>query len=151
MSSVEYKKRYNDVYTFTKTEDGNVLWEGSFRWSRLAWANDYSKAYEQYLKDEPNPIPFEDFCKEVHHYDADTLEPGKLAKLYARLVVSDINKIHMVDPSGGPYIEEGAHLGRFLGEEFQNMIVDQFESIEGGYKIIIKKNGPTSNTSSKEI
>ena len=45
----------------------------------------------------------------------------------------------MVDPSGGPYIEEGMHLGRLLGEEFQNMIVHGFENIEGGWKILIKK------------
>ena len=27
---VEYENRYGDVYTFTKQEDGNVLWEGGF-------------------------------------------------------------------------------------------------------------------------
>ncbi len=26
----EYTNRYGDVYTFTKQEDGNVLWEGPF-------------------------------------------------------------------------------------------------------------------------
>ena len=31
MSQVaKYENRYGDVYTFTKQEDGNVLWEGNF-------------------------------------------------------------------------------------------------------------------------
>tara|TARA_R110000822_G_scaffold79038_1_gene189274 strand:+ start:589 stop:858 length:270 start_codon:yes stop_codon:yes gene_type:complete len=32
---MEYKNRYNDVYTFTKQEDGNVLMEGDFKWIRF--------------------------------------------------------------------------------------------------------------------
>ena len=31
---MEYNNRYNDVYTFTKQEDGNVLMEGKFEWMR---------------------------------------------------------------------------------------------------------------------
>lgn len=31
---MEYRNRYGDVYTFTKQEDGNVLWEGDFEFMR---------------------------------------------------------------------------------------------------------------------
>ncbi len=31
---MEYRNRYGDVYTFTKQEDGNVLWEGDFEFIR---------------------------------------------------------------------------------------------------------------------
>tara|TARA_R110000787_G_scaffold199162_1_gene310202 strand:+ start:90 stop:407 length:318 start_codon:yes stop_codon:yes gene_type:complete len=31
---MEYNNRYNDVYTFTKQEDSNVLMEGKFEWMR---------------------------------------------------------------------------------------------------------------------
>jgi len=31
---MEYNNRYNDVYTFTKQEDGSVLMEGKFKWGR---------------------------------------------------------------------------------------------------------------------
>ena len=31
---MEYKNRYNDVYTFTRQEDSNVLMEGKFEWMR---------------------------------------------------------------------------------------------------------------------
>lgn len=136
---MEYKNRYNDVYSFTKDEENNVLWEGNFTWSRLAYPNDYGPAYEQYVKDEPNPISFEDFQVEVHKYDEKTYESMPLSKKYQSLVKSDMSKIHMVDPSGGPYLTEGMHLGKYLGEGFENLIIDNFESIETGYKIITKK------------
>jgi hypothetical protein len=127
---MEYKNRYNDVYSFTKDDDNNVLWEGNFRWCRMAWPNDYGPAYEQYLKDEPSPMSFEDFQEAVHK---EGLEK------YQALVKSDMTRIHMVDPSGGPYLTEGMHLGKWLGEEFQNLIIDRFEPIDTGYKIITKK------------
>ena len=31
---MEYRNRYGDTYTFTKQEDGNVLWEGDFEFMR---------------------------------------------------------------------------------------------------------------------
>jgi hypothetical protein len=44
----------------------------------------------------------------------------------------------MVDPSGGPYIEANMDM-KYVGKEFDAMIVDAFEVIPTGYKIIIKK------------
>jgi hypothetical protein len=35
----EYTNRYGDVFTFTKQEDGNVLWEGNFEFHRYGWPN----------------------------------------------------------------------------------------------------------------
>ena len=32
---VKYRNRYRDVFTFTKQEDGNVLWEGTFEMIRM--------------------------------------------------------------------------------------------------------------------
>jgi len=109
----------------------------------MAWANDYGQAYQEYLKDKPkNILSFEDFQDAVHEEDL---------QKYRVFIVSDMTRIHMVDPSGGPYIEEGMNLGKWLGEEFQNLIVHKFESIKTGFKIITKKNGPISNTPSKEV
>jgi hypothetical protein len=31
----KFENRYGDIYTFTKQEDGNVLWEGDFLMSRF--------------------------------------------------------------------------------------------------------------------
>ncbi len=31
----EYRNRYGETFTFTKQEDGNVLWEGPFEYVRM--------------------------------------------------------------------------------------------------------------------
>lgn len=36
----EYTNRYGDIHTFTKQEDGNVLWEGNFEYSRFGYDKD---------------------------------------------------------------------------------------------------------------
>ena len=43
---VEYINRYKDKYTFTKQEDGSVLWEGSFQYTRVGYPNVYKIAYQ---------------------------------------------------------------------------------------------------------
>ena len=40
MKSQLYKNRYGDEFTFTPTEDGNILWEGNFEYNRLGFSND---------------------------------------------------------------------------------------------------------------
>lgn len=109
---MEYLNRYNDVFTFTKDEENNVLWEGNFRWCRMAWPNDYTEAYNLYSKEEKDPVCLDDFKIKVHNYNTDTFEK------YAKYVTSDRSKICMVDPSGGPYIAEGMNLS-ILGKEFK--------------------------------
>ena len=37
---MEYRNRYGDNYKFTKQEDGNVLWEGDFEYSRFGYDKD---------------------------------------------------------------------------------------------------------------
>jgi len=85
---MEYRNRYGDVYTFTKQEDGNVLWEGKFEYVRTG---------------------------------------------------GDPNKITMVDPSGGPFISEGQMLSHIIYGDEMNVIVESFESVEGGYLIKCKE------------
>ena len=87
MSKIEYKNRYNDVFTFSKTEDGNILMEGPFEYMRIGRSNE--------------------------------------------------NIITMIDPSGGPYLDEGMNMGIFH-ESFKGMIIEQFKSVDGGYLITIK-------------
>lgn len=134
---IKYKNRYNDVFTFTKDNDGNILWEGEFKHCRFSWPNVYDNAYRAYIEDN-SPYGFmriEEFKKKVHDYNHSKyfMEDRK----YAELVYSDKNKIDMVDPSGGPYISAGMNMGMF-DKSFEGMIVEGFESIETGYKILIK-------------
>lgn len=37
--AVKYKNRYGDIFTFTKDQDGNVLWEGDFKYCRISCSN----------------------------------------------------------------------------------------------------------------
>jgi len=138
---VEYKNRYGDVHTFTKTEDGNILWEGNFEYSRCGWPNVYTEAYAHYVLD-GGDMDLEQFEKEVHEavYDENRNYVGmsEINQKYGKLVYSDTSIIDMLDTSGGPYISSEMDMGRFA-EEFKGMIVDRFERVETGYKIIIKK------------
>ena len=37
---IQYTNRYGDVFTFTRTEDGNILWQGNFEYVRYSYSND---------------------------------------------------------------------------------------------------------------
>ena len=145
---MEYTNRYNDVYTFTLQENGDVLWEGSFEWCRYGWPNVYKEAYQQYRKD-GGDMHIEDFKKEVHHYDDVTFEYSEISKKYQSLIYSDQNTINMVDPSGGPYLTRGIDLGEYLGKEFENRIVSSFEPVKTGY--LIKTYGKFDHLQDRDI
>lgn len=135
---VTYKNRYGDQFTFTKDEEGNILWEGNFTYCRIGYPNDYTKAYNAYVHDHKHvkdAMTFNQFEKTVYEYDDETNQ--YIYDKYVRMVESIKNKISMVDPSGGPYITSGNNMGRY-GEEFDGMIVNEFKKIPTGYKIIIK-------------
>ncbi len=139
----EYTNRYEDVYTFTKQEDGSVLWEGSFEHCRFGFPNVYKRAYQQYCKDVGSqggrPMHIEDFKNAVHEmiYENDEyVGPGPITAQYGHLVYSDNKTIDMVDPSGGPYLSTHTNLGeRFDSEELKGLCISSFEPIETGYKI----------------
>ena len=138
---VNYENRYGDVFTFTKQEDGNVLWEGNFKYCRFGSSNDYSLAYQNYCKDSSSmgitPMHIEDFKEAIHEsvYDENDryVGPSVIGKQYQKMVKSN-PWISMVDPSGGPFINEHSKLDIF-GEELKGLCVQLFEPIETGYKI----------------
>jgi len=135
---MKYTNRYNDVYTFTLQENGDVLWEGEFKHCRFAWPNVYTEAYQQYRKDcsdlQIDYMHIEEFEKAVHEYNDEKSEYTPLAKQYGPLVYSDTKTINMVDPSGGPYISSGMDMGMFE-DEFKGRIVRSFVPVETGYLI----------------
>ena len=138
---VNYENRYGDVFTFTKQEDGNVLWEGNFKYCRFGSSNDYSLAYQNYCKDSSSmgitPMHIEDFKEAIHEsvYDENDryVGPSVIGDKYQSMVKSN-PWISMVDPSGGPFINEHSKLDIF-GEELKGLCVQLFEPIETGYKI----------------
>ena len=140
MSKVQYTNRYNDVFTFSKTDDGNILFEGEFKWMRCGWPNVYDKAYEAYLTDTDTDeqMTMGEFKIAVHEYDKETYKSTPLAKKYAPLVYSDTTRTTMIDPSGGPYLAENQDMGSF-DRSFNKMRIQEFKRVEEGYLIIIKK------------
>ena len=140
MEKIEYTNRYNDVFTFSKTEDGNILFEGEFKWMRCSWPNVYTEAYEAYCADADTDerMTLGEFKKAVHEYDKETFKATPLAKQYQGLVYSNTKVIDSIDPSGGPYLHSGYDMGMF-DESFKGMIVKEFKSAPEGYLIVIEK------------
>lgn len=138
----EYKNRYGDVFTFTKDENHDILWEGNFEYCRVGYPNDYLKAYDKYCKDhienfyngERMSLP--QFKSVVHHYNDETLTYDYPE--YIKMVDCLRDEIDMIDPSGGPYISRGMSLD-FLG--FEGYVVKDFKSTGTGMKIITEKDG----------
>lgn len=146
MNQVKYSNRYNQVHTFTKTEDGNILWEGDFEWCRYGWPNVYDDAYAAYCEDTESElrISLEQFREAVHEpiYDQNDkfVSMSTISQMYAPLVYSDKNKINVLDPTGGPYLHSGQDMGLF-DESFKGMKIEKFEKTDNSnvWKIIIKK------------
>jgi hypothetical protein len=132
-----YKNRYGDIFTFTLQEEGNVLWDGNFKYCRFGMPNDYTKAYNQYVNDNKHVqslMSFNQFKDVVHEYDDETHQ--YIYDKYVRMVESIKDKISMADPSGGPYISVGMPLSSF---GFKDLKVKDFETKENGYLIITEK------------
>jgi hypothetical protein len=122
-----YKNRYGDIFTFTKDDNNDILWEGNFEYCRIGYLNDYTKSYNIYLSD-GGDLSFNEFKAAIYDYP-------KYRK-YVELVESLKDKIDMVDPSGGPYIAVNMDLGHY-GYKLYKVV--EFERIETGYKIITEK------------
>jgi len=139
---LEYKNRYGAIYTFTKQEDGSVLWEGNFQYCRFGSSNDYKLAYQNYCKDSSSmgitPMHIEDFKEAIHEavYDENDryVGPSVIGKQYQKMVKSN-PWISMVDPSGGPYLNEHMDLGNFFSDEFDGLCIQSFSPVETGYII----------------
>lgn len=129
METNTYTNRYGEIYTFTPTSDGNIFWSGSFSHTRFAWPNDYSVAYKTYLE-QGGTMPLEEFKKKVHEWDEEKKE-FVMGKELVSLITSDMTKLDMVDPPGGPYI--------CTGMELNGKIVAGLEPKDGGYVLLMKE------------
>ena len=127
MEKETYKNRYGDIYTFTPTGDGNILWEGSFSHTRFAWPNDYTDAYNAYLE-QGGTMPLNEFKKKVHEWD-EVKKEFVMGKDLIKLIKSDISKLDMVDPPGGPYI--------CTGMELNKKIIMGIKPQEDGYLLVL--------------
>jgi hypothetical protein len=128
-----YQNRYGDNIVFEHISDNKIRMTGyNHAWMRCAYENDYSEAYKSYkqvcdaleepdmdlLFDDPiqnvtRALTLDEFKEEVHK---DYFYNDKKLQKFARLVESDMNDIHMVDPSGGPYLSKRTDLGRYFND-----------------------------------
>ena len=128
---MNYTNRYGDVFTFEQKDNGNVQWSGNFEYCRFGMPNDYSLAWEVFQEDYGG-MSYEDFKKNVHAYDEEKEQyvfPDLLP-----LITSKKDIINMVDPSGGPFINEGMDMKLF---ELKG-IVKEFIDNEDGYEIVVE-------------
>jgi hypothetical protein len=129
MEEVKYVNRYNDVYTFTKDENGDIIYKGPFKYCRLTFENIYDKAYELYCADADTDgdglMTLGEFKDHVFNMD----------KKYQELIYMDHECISMVDPSGGPFLTSDVDMG-VISPVFDGLIINSFVSIDGGFRII---------------
>ena len=130
---VEYKNRYGDVYTFTQQDNGNILWEGNFEYCRIGYPNDYNKAYNAYVAD-GGKLSFNEFKQSVHEWDDET--NTHYYPKYVTMIESVKDKIDMVDPSGGPYLQSGQDAGT-ISPQFKGKLIKEFKRFGTGYEIIL--------------
>ena len=125
MKKFIYENRYHDRIVFQQVQE-NVWHMSGFNphWCRHGWPNDYTVAYAAYCIDEDDPMPIEQFEKEVTRwYGSDKTD---IAEKYGHMVTSDKSKISMFDPSGGPYVEVGQYWQKLGG-----VITDINITVEG--------------------
>ena len=137
----KYKNRYTVEYTFTPDEDGNILWEGDFNYCRVGTPNDYTKAYKAYYDKECLPphdhtYDLEQFIEKIHEWNDVEDSFTDFSEKYRHLIISKVDEINMVDPSGGCYLTAGMFSQTVHPEIIGKKIV-KFEPIKTGYKIIL--------------
>lgn len=128
-----YQNRYGDNIVFEHISDNKIRMTGyNPDWMRCAYENDYSEAYEAYklacdsleepdmdlLFDDPiqnvcRALTFDEFKEEVHK---EYFYTNQKLRSYVMLVKSNKTDIHMVDPSGGPYVSKFTDLGRYFND-----------------------------------
>ena len=126
MKTETYKNRYNDEFTFTELENGNIQWSGNFQYCRFSWPNDYLPAYKAYTS-VGGLMGIEEFKEDIHRYD-DNHNPSDTALVYGKLLKSKKHIIDMVDPSGGPYLKSGM-------KQF-GQVIKEFKPNKNGYEIV---------------
>ena len=137
-----YNNRYGDDIVFHEVNKTTVEMSGyNPEWIRWAYENDYTEAYDvyklhckaleevdyDYLVDDPSQnctriMTYQEFVQTMN----DTSSQSSWWQRYGKWVKSDPNQIHMVDPSGGPYINVGANVGRY----FDDNIIREIQEIK---------------------
>lgn len=134
MKPYVYINRYDVPYVFTPLDERTILMEGDFKWMRIGWPNVYAVAYKKYLED-GGTLSSTEFEKVVHTYSEDTGE--FIYAKYLPYIISDTDRINMIDPSGGPYISVGMPVETVYPSIKEKVIIGIIP-YGGDYKLIIE-------------
>lgn len=142
MKTVTYTNRHDARFEFTKNDDGDILWEGTFENLRVSYPKDYNKAYQAYCKDASDfgftRIHIEEFIELMSEVITDAegqfLHEGPMAMQYGSLVTEQTSNYSMVDPSGGPMVKQHMDLGT-IAPEFKGLCVGSIEPVATGFLI----------------
>ena len=134
MKTSIYSNRYRDQIKFEQLSEDEIKMTGYSNHFRVSYPNLYAEAYSAYLEDckkieEPDydmlvddpaqnrvrELTLKEFKKAVHDYRPEIRE-NPLAK-YQPLIKSDMTRVYMVDPSGGPYLQIGSDIGIYFNGE----------------------------------
>ena len=113
----KYENRYGDVFTFTKQEDGNVLWEGNFEFHRYGWPNnpDGTSNYDIIDIVDPSGGPYIKAGQMLSHIIYDT-DFNVIVESFERVDTGYLikTKPHVYDPNDMSHLEDRDIIGGII-------------------------------------
>lgn len=159
MKVISYENRYGDKILFTELPKNKVKMSGYSQWYRYGWCNDYTEAYQVYTS-QCNTLTEPDYLYLVEDINENKLrqrtypefvyevENNEMFSSYLRLAKTDISRISMFDPSGGPYIHLGTNVGRYFDDGIDR-IVEEIILLEDSVELIVTVPGKKSKQITK--
>lgn len=159
MKVISYENRYGDKILFTELPKNKVKMSGYSQWYRYGWCNDYTEAYQVYTS-QCNTLTEPDYLYLVEDINENKLrqrtypefvyevENNEMFSSYLRLAKTDISRISMFDPSGGPYIHLGTNVGRYFDDGIDR-IVEEIILLEDSVEFIVTVPGKKSKQITK--
>ena len=119
-SKVKYENRYGNVFTFTKQEDGNVLWEGEggFEFHRFGWPSNPNVTTNDNIINmvDPSGGPYIKAGQMLSHilYDADEL--NVIVESFERVETGYLIKTrpHEYDPNDMSHLADSKIIGGII-------------------------------------
>tara|TARA_R110001632_G_scaffold225107_1_gene357915 strand:+ start:211 stop:555 length:345 start_codon:yes stop_codon:yes gene_type:complete len=112
---MEYRNRYGDTYTFTKQEDGNVLWEGDFQYCRFG----VDKDQDDYLFVDPSGGPFIEkdqmLSHVIKHDDFNVIVTGFTNTDKGFIIKT---KLHEYDPNDTSHLADTKIIGGIINTSY---------------------------------
>jgi len=114
---MRYENRYGDVYTFTKQENGDVLWEGNFEYHRYGFPNkpDGTSNTDVITMVDPSGGPYIRAGQMLSHIIYDT-DFNVIVESFERVDTGYLikTKPHVYDPNDMSHLEDRDIIGGII-------------------------------------